>query len=90
MARKAKKVFSRKARTGIAAAPTTSFHAFNDYIRVDVDRKEIASVIKTYIRKQFHNLLLHHSSSSPMALILLIRSLFKRKKSPRARVILSF
>lgn len=52
MARKAKKVFSRKARTGIAAAPTTSFHAFNDYIRVDVDRKEIASVIKTYIRKQ--------------------------------------
>ena len=32
--RKKNKVFSRRARTGIAAAPTKSFHWFADYIRM--------------------------------------------------------
>lgn len=51
MARKAKKVFSRRARTGIAAAPTNNFRHFNDYLRLEVDKKELSQVIKDYIRK---------------------------------------
>lgn len=43
----------RKPRTGIAAAPTKSFHAFQDYFRLDLDRKDIAIVLKTYIRDNF-------------------------------------
>lgn len=43
----------RKPRTGIAAAPTKSFHAFQDYFRLDLDRKDIAIVLKTYIRNNF-------------------------------------
>ena len=35
MARK-KKAFRSKPRTGLAAAPTTNFTAFSDYIRVEV------------------------------------------------------
>lgn len=50
MARKTKKVFSRRARTGIAAAPTSSFMHFNDYIRLEVDKKEISSTIKQYFK----------------------------------------
>ena len=43
----------RKPRTGIAAAPTKSFHAFQDYFRLDLDRKDIAGVLRTYIRENF-------------------------------------
>tara|TARA_Y100000389_G_scaffold169851_1_gene176474 strand:+ start:13382 stop:14515 length:1134 start_codon:yes stop_codon:yes gene_type:complete len=50
MARKSKKTFSRKARTGFAAAPTDSFRNFNDYIRVDVDKKDVIAKIKGYLK----------------------------------------
>lgn len=53
MARKAKKVYSRKTNTGIAAAPTSSFTHFNDYIRLEVDKKEIVSTIKAFIKANF-------------------------------------
>ena len=53
MAKKAKKVYSRRTNTGIAAAPTTSFTHFNDYIRLEVDKKEIASTIKAFIKANF-------------------------------------
>lgn len=43
----------RKARTGLAAAPTQSFHAFQEYFRLDLDKKEIAGVLKTYIRDNY-------------------------------------
>lgn len=48
---KTKKVYSRRARTGIAAAPTNDFRHFNDYLRLEVDKKELSQVIKAYIRK---------------------------------------
>ena len=48
---KIKKVYSRRARTGIAAAPTNNFNHFNDYLRLEVDKKELSQVIKDYIRK---------------------------------------
>lgn len=43
----------RKSRTGLAAAPTKNFHVFQDYFRLDLDKKEIASILKTYIRDTF-------------------------------------
>lgn len=51
--RKKSAALPRKSRTGIAAAPTKSFHAFQDYFRLDLDRKDIAIVLKTYIRDNF-------------------------------------
>ena len=50
MAKRIKKSFSRKARTGFAAAPTDNFRNFNDYIRVDVDKKDVVSKIKEYMK----------------------------------------
>jgi hypothetical protein len=43
----------RKSRTGIDAAPTKSFHAFQDYFRLDLERKDISIVLKGYIRDKF-------------------------------------
>jgi len=43
----------RKIRTGLAAAPIKSFHGFRDYFRLDLDRKEVAGVLKTYIRDNY-------------------------------------
>ena len=43
----------RKAKTGIAAAPVQSFHWFADYIRTDVEKKDIAVVIKTWIKENY-------------------------------------
>lgn len=43
----------RKSRTGLAAAPTKSFQAFQEYFRLDLDRKDIALVLKNYIRDNF-------------------------------------
>ena len=43
----------RSRKTGLAAAPEKSFRWFNDYIRMDVDRKDISSFIKTYIKANF-------------------------------------
>lgn len=51
--KKTPKVYSRRAQTGIAAAPVNSYHWFNDYIRTEVDKKEISSVVKSYIKKNF-------------------------------------
>jgi len=43
----------RKARTGLAAAPTKNFHAFREYFRVDLERKEVAGVLRAYIRDNY-------------------------------------
>lgn len=51
--KKPAKVYSRRLRTGIAAAPVDSYRWFNDYIRTEVDKKEISTVIKSYIKKNF-------------------------------------
>tara|TARA_Y100000389_G_scaffold67568_1_gene63916 strand:+ start:11366 stop:12472 length:1107 start_codon:yes stop_codon:yes gene_type:complete len=48
---KKRKSFSRKTKTGFAAAPTDNFQHFNDYIRVEVDRKDIAVKIKNHVKK---------------------------------------
>ena len=48
--RKKNKVFSRRASTGITAAPTNSFHWFADYLRMEVDKKEIGQTIKGYFK----------------------------------------
>jgi len=45
-----KKTFARKAKTGFSAAPTDSFRNFNDYVRVDLDKKELISKIKSYLK----------------------------------------
>lgn len=50
---KVKKVFTRRAQTGIAAAPTSSFTNFNNYIRTEVDKKDVTSTIKSYIKQNF-------------------------------------
>ena len=47
---KKRKTFTRKARTGFAAAPISNFRDFNDYVRVDVDKKDVVSKIKTYLK----------------------------------------
>lgn len=49
--KKAPKVFSRRARTGFAAAPTDSFRWFKEYIRLEVDKKDISGSIRAYIKK---------------------------------------
>ena len=49
--KKTPKVYSRRAQTGIAAAPVDSYRWFNHYIRTEVDKKEISSVVKSYIKK---------------------------------------
>ena len=53
MAKKAKvkKVYSRKASTGIAAAPVDTFHNFNEYLRCEVDKKEIIYTVKRYLKE---------------------------------------
>lgn len=51
--RKTKKVFSRRSHASYANAPTTSFEAFKDYARTEIDKKETAKIIKEYVRKNF-------------------------------------
>jgi hypothetical protein len=51
--KKAPKVYSRRARTGFAAAPTESFHNFYDYVRLEVDKKDISARVKSYIKKSY-------------------------------------
>lgn len=48
---KVKKVYSRKASTGIAAAPVDTFHNFNEYLRCEVDKKEITYTVKRYLKE---------------------------------------
>tara|TARA_B110000902_G_scaffold256053_1_gene322252 strand:- start:1712 stop:2821 length:1110 start_codon:yes stop_codon:yes gene_type:complete len=51
--KKTKSLPRARARTGIGAAPDTNFTHFNDYIRMEVDKKDVASFIKTYIKQTF-------------------------------------
>lgn len=51
--KKVKKVFSRRAQTGWAAAPTTSFWDFKNYGRMEIDKKEISKSVKDYIRENY-------------------------------------
>jgi len=50
---KSKKVLPRRAKTGIAAAPTESFRWFAYYIRMEVEKKDISGVLKGYIRDTY-------------------------------------
>lgn len=47
------KTLPRKIKTGLAAAPTDDFRWFCDYFRMEVDKKDLASIIKSYIKKHF-------------------------------------
>ena len=52
VAKKKKKVVSnRRAKTGIGAAPTDSWRWFAEYIRMDLDPKDIMAILKTYVKK---------------------------------------
>ena len=52
MPRKKKKVaLPRRMKTGIGAAPTDSWRWFAEYIRMDIDPKDIMAVLKTYVKK---------------------------------------
>jgi len=45
-----KKSFRARARTGLAAAPTSSFRSFSDYVRVEVEKKEVSTIIKDFFK----------------------------------------
>lgn len=47
------KRFSRRANTGFAAAPTSNFTHFRDYIRLEVDKKDVSNKVKAYIKKHY-------------------------------------
>jgi len=47
---KAKQTFSRRKSTGFAAGPMGNFRDFNDYCRTDLDKKDVSSKIKSYIK----------------------------------------
>lgn len=46
-------VIPRRPRTGLAGAPEDSFHNFNYYFRIELDKKDAAGVIRKYIRSHF-------------------------------------
>ena len=52
MAKKSKSL-PRKIKTGIAAAPTDSFRWFADHLRMEVDKKDIAVVLKDHIKANY-------------------------------------
>lgn len=45
--------FAKRPKTGLAAAPITSFQDFNYYIRNECSNKEISTTIKNYIKEIF-------------------------------------
>src|SRR5210317_80731 len=50
-----KKTIRARARTGLAAAPIEKgFEAVKDYFHMEIDRKDVASQIKTYIKSHFN------------------------------------
>tara|TARA_Y100000389_G_scaffold192348_1_gene219680 strand:+ start:956 stop:2077 length:1122 start_codon:yes stop_codon:yes gene_type:complete len=54
MAPRKKKALPRARRTGLAAAPTDSgYRWFSSYIRLEVDKKDIASITRNWIRNNF-------------------------------------
>lgn len=52
MARK-RKLQPRRKSTGLSAGPTNSFYSFLEYVRLDVDRKELIDKIKVYVKSNF-------------------------------------
>lgn len=51
--RKIPKVFSRRARTGLDAAPMKTFLHCLEYLRLEADKKDIAKKLKDYIKNTF-------------------------------------
>jgi hypothetical protein len=50
-----KKTVRARARTGLAAVPIDKgFDAVKDYFHMEIDRKEIVSQVKIYIKKTFN------------------------------------
>ena len=49
--KKKKIILPRRTKSGIGAAPTDSWRWFAEYIRMDIDPKDIMAVLKTYIKK---------------------------------------
>jgi hypothetical protein len=50
-AKKKKAPLPRRVKLGIGAAPTDSWRWFAEYIRIDLDPKDIMAVLKTYVKK---------------------------------------
>ena len=48
-----RKMRKAPAKTGIAAAPYTTFNDLNNYLRTETDRKDVAGVIRNQIRQDF-------------------------------------
>ena len=48
-----KKVFSRRAQTGFAAAPADNWNHFHEYVRLEVDRKDIVFRVKSHIKEKY-------------------------------------
>ena len=53
MALRRKKKVPAVRRTGLAAAPTDSYRWFASYVRLEVDKKDIAGILRNYIRNNF-------------------------------------
>jgi hypothetical protein len=51
--RRKKAPLPRKPRTGIGAAPDHDWEAFASYFRMDMDRKDVAGVLRNYIRSNY-------------------------------------
>ena len=55
LTKRKKKTIRARARTGLAAAPIEKgFEAVKDYFHTEIDRKDVASQIKTYIKSNFN------------------------------------
>jgi len=50
-AKKKKAPLPRRAKTGFGAAPTDSWRWFAEFIRMDIDVKDITAVLRTYVKK---------------------------------------
>lgn len=48
-----KKTIRARARTGVAAAPTTNWIAFSSYFHLEVDKKDYASITKDWIKQNY-------------------------------------
>jgi len=51
--KKVAKVFSRRSATGFAAAPINDWQYFHEYVRQEVDRKDIVHRIKSHIKEKY-------------------------------------
>jgi len=48
-----KKTIRARARTGVAAAPMTSWLAFSSYFHIEVDKKEYSAICKNWVKKNY-------------------------------------